>query len=225
MRYSGLLMRTIPHRAPDNVSFSEPLRVDNARAAAFGATGSNLRTLKNIELRGGLGATLRTTEAYSIVSGRAAPYGIPSADLGGFREVYQAGCFARSIANSDPRAVVEASTRRVLGRSSAGTLRLFDGPRGLDFEIDVPETSFGQDLIVSMRRGDIDGASTGFFIKAFRWEMRSGERTRVIEEAELLFVSVCAFPLHESAQAEEKQKGAAASNLTRMRAEEFFSAN
>lgn len=51
---------------------------------------------------------------------------------------------------------------RVLGRQSAGTLRLQVTNDGLEFEVDMPETSYAADLRTLVARGDIRGASFGF---------------------------------------------------------------
>jgi HK97 family phage major capsid protein/HK97 family phage prohead protease len=70
----------------------------------------------------------------------------------------------------DPAAVVKADASdvigrwehdpsKVLGRSSNGTVRVSRSETGIDYEIDVPDTSYGNDLLELMRRGDIRGSS------------------------------------------------------------------
>lgn len=51
---------------------------------------------------------------------------------------------------------------KVLGRQSAGTLRLRVTDVGLEFEADLPDTTYAADLRALVARGDITGASFGF---------------------------------------------------------------
>lgn len=51
---------------------------------------------------------------------------------------------------------------RLLGRQSSGTLRLRSTDAGLEFEVDLPDTTYAADLRQLVGRGDITGASFGF---------------------------------------------------------------
>lgn len=61
---------------------------------------------------------------------------------------------AVSLTNHDPH--------YLLGRQSAGTLRLRTDGDGLVFEVDLPDTSYANDLRKLVSRGDMKGASFGF---------------------------------------------------------------
>lgn len=61
---------------------------------------------------------------------------------------------AVSLTNHDPH--------YLLGRQSAGTLRLRTDSDGLVFEVDLPDTSYANDLRKLVARGDMRGASFGF---------------------------------------------------------------
>ena len=143
----------------------------------------------------------RSSGNIGTITGLAVPYNRPSADLGGFREVYAPGCFSKSIAQDDIRALYEHQPQMILGRKSAGTLELREDAAGVHIEIDVPDTTFGSDLLKSMRRGDLDGLSACFFILARKWEMRGSRRVRVIERGQLLEVSVVGWPAYPGAKA------------------------
>lgn len=130
-----------------------------------------------------------------------APYEQASTDMGGFVEIYSRGCFKKSLeSNDDARVLFNHNSDMVLGRRSAGTARFYEQADGLYFEVDAPETQWADDLLTSMRRGDITGGSCAFFMKA-RWEYRSGIKTRVIEEARLVEGSVASFPIYETSTA------------------------
>lgn len=64
--------------------------------------------------------------------------------------------------DNDTVAAVNHDMSRVLGRQSSGTLRLKVDGEGLAYEVDLPETSYAEDLKALVRRGDITGASIGF---------------------------------------------------------------
>lgn len=82
-----------------------------------------------------------------------------------FREVIRRGAFAASLASGrDTLALVDHDSGRVLARTKSGTLRLSEDERGLKFEIDVPDTSAGRDVLALAARGDLGGASFGFTV-------------------------------------------------------------
>jgi uncharacterized protein len=94
------------------------------------------------------------------VSGYAATYGTLSKDLGGFRERIAPGAFKRILAtNPDVVMLFNHDVNSVLGRTTAGTLRLREDSRGLAFECDLPGTVAGRDVWESVQRGDLNGCS------------------------------------------------------------------
>lgn len=148
------------------------------------------------------------------VIGLLAPYQSPSGDLGGFEEVYQAGCFTKWLATDDPRVLFNHNIDHVLGRKSAGTARFWEEADGLHFEADLPDTQVARDLRVSLERGDIKEASAAFYIYDYAWESRSGVRTRVIKEARLVEGSPHSFAAYgdSTAKPEEVPQANAASH-------------
>jgi hypothetical protein len=139
-----------------------------------------------------------------------APYNQISCDLGGFKEIYEPGCFAECLKQDDPRALFNHNPDYVLGRKSAGTARFFEQPDGLYFEADAPDTQWANDLLVSMRRGDITQGSAAFFILKPRWEYRGSQKVRVIEQAKLVESSIASFAAYESSTASVAEAAAAA---------------
>ena len=49
-----------------------------------------------------------------------------------------------------------------LGRMSRDTLRISSDDTGLRYEVDAPDTSWGKDAVLSIRRGDVQASSFGF---------------------------------------------------------------
>lgn len=64
--------------------------------------------------------------------------------------------------DTDATALINHDPAMLLGRQSAGTLRLKADGEGLAFEVDLPDTSYANDLRKLVARGDMTGASFGF---------------------------------------------------------------
>jgi hypothetical protein len=142
---------------------------------------------------------LRATDTGKTISGYAAVFN-EVADIGGsFREVIAPGAFKGTL-DGDIRALVDHDSGRVIGRSKAGTLRLKEDAHGLRTEIDLPDTTDGRDLAVSLERGDISGMSFGFRVTHDEWDETGDIPTRTIRSVELFEVSAVAFPAYEGTE-------------------------
>lgn len=136
-------------------------------------------------------------EGSGVVRGYAAVFGA-TVDIGGhFREVIAPGAFTETLKTADVRAYFEHDRGRVLGRKSAGTLRLSEDAKGLAVEIDLPDTSDGRDARVSIERGDITGMSFGFVVTRQEWDETGDVPTRTIKEVILREVSIVSEPAYE----------------------------
>ncbi len=97
--------------------------------------------------------------------GYAATFG-HEARISDWRESIAPGAFRASLATSaDILALVDHDPTRVLARTKSGTLRLSEDERGLRFELDVPETGAGRDVLALAARGDLGGMSFGFTVE------------------------------------------------------------
>lgn len=96
------------------------------------------------------------------MEGYAYTFGMESQDLGGFVEIIEPGAGARSIEQDDILALESHEITRVLGRTSSGTLALTLDSAGLAYSVDLPDTTMGRDLAVSLARRDIVGSSFTF---------------------------------------------------------------
>lgn len=149
------------------------------------------------------------------VRGMVAPYDSLSEDLGGFREIYQRGCFAESLkAGDDVRVLFNHNIDHVLGRTSSGTARFWEDAAGLQYDADLPDTQIARDLAALMERGDVRESSAAFYILQHRWEQRGGDRVRVIEKAKIVEASPHAFAAYGATTAAvEEQADAEAEAL------------
>jgi HK97 family phage prohead protease len=142
---------------------------------------------------------IRAGEKGKTIAGYAALFN-SVADIGGaFREVIAPGAFTETL-KGDVRALVDHDSGRVIGRTKAGTLRLVEDEKGLAVEIDLPDTSDGRDLAVSLERGDISGMSFGFRVTHDEWDEDGNPPTRTIHKVELFEVSAVAFPAYEDTE-------------------------
>jgi HK97 family phage prohead protease len=139
---------------------------------------------------------VRAADKSRTIGGYAAVFN-SEADIGGsFREVIAPGAFNAAI-KQDVRALIDHDSGRVIGRTTAGTLRLTQDDTGLAVEIDLPDTNDGRDLGTLIERGDISGMSFGFIVTKQSWDETVEPPTRTIEAVDLREVSVVAFPAYD----------------------------
>jgi uncharacterized protein len=135
-----------------------------------------------------------------VVVGHAAVFNSLSEDLGGFREMIMPGAFD-DVLDNDTRAYFNHDPNFLLGRVSAGTLRLSVDEKGLRYELDIPKTTAGQDLKENLRNGNITQSSFAFTLpeNGDTWERtEEGNDIRKINKIGRLYdvspVSLPAYP-------------------------------
>jgi HK97 family phage prohead protease len=163
---------------------------------------TEVRTFRSGSLR----AMSQGDEGSMVISGRALSYNVLSADLGGFKERLQPGCFARHLKTApDVLCRREHETGFLLGRTKNGTLTLQDGPDGLDFRCIIdPADPIAVSTHAAIRSGLIDGMSFAFGVDgddgdAFDSAVdERGQRftRRTIKSALLLDVAPVAAPAY-----------------------------
>lgn len=155
-----------------------------------------------VEFRAWFGddAEVRAASEGMSFTGYAIRYNAKSEPLP-FRETIAPGAVTRSLkSRNEIKAFVNHDTNLVLGSTRAGTLRLSEDDRGVPVEIDLPETSYGRDLSVSVKRGDVSGMSFGFSVVKDSWSQDYSQRT--IHELRLHEVSVVTgFPAYRQTTA------------------------
>lgn len=136
------------------------------------------------------------------IAGYAAIFNSVSEEIFGFVETIMPGAFAEVIARDDVRALINHDRNLVLGRTTAGTLRLLENEIGLRYEVDLPDTQPARDLMVSLDRGDVDQSSFGFRVDPEDEEWRGPDEKRplplrIIHRFSRLFdVSPVTFPAY-----------------------------
>lgn len=109
------------------------------------------------------GIELRSEVKGRTLYGHAGVFGA-LAKLPGHYEEYGRTAFDAALKNQDRDIVSlwDHDTSKLLARTSSGTLRVGTDSTGLEFELDLPNTTLGRDVQELAERGDIRGASIGF---------------------------------------------------------------
>jgi HK97 family phage prohead protease len=114
-----------------------------------------------------------------------------------FREVVEPGALTGALARSEVVFLRDHDPGRLLGRTSAKTLRLSDTATGLDAEVDLPDTELGRETRYLVSRGDLQGGSFAFSTRRDAWYDGADMPTRVIQEIGVLFdCSACTYPAY-----------------------------
>lgn len=141
----------------------------------------------------------------NTIRGYAAVYNSDSEWMGGFYEQIATGAFD-GVMDNDVRAYFNHDENLLLGRVSSGTLRISTDKRGLFYEVDLPNTTYANDLAELMKRGDVNQSSFAFLIEKDRWEQRDGTTYRIIEKvSRLLDVSPVSQPAYPDSTSELKR--------------------
>jgi hypothetical protein len=147
--------------------------------------------------------TKRLNVEENRITGHAAVFNSYSRDLGGFVEKIDPNAFREAL-NDDVRAFYNHDRNYVLGRVSAGTLRLGEDEVGLSVDIDIPDTTWANDLKISMQRGDVNQMSFGFTVTSNgdSWSRSELGLVRTIHRVSRLHdVSVVTVPAYEGTYA------------------------
>jgi len=148
------------------------------------------------EMRAASDSESRTVEGYAAV------FGSESEELWGFYEVIEPEAFDEADME-DVRALFNHDPNQILARTSSGTMTLSIDQTGFKYRFDMPETTIGNDLLVSIRRGDISQSSFAFTIREDSWEeLADGRILRHIRKiAKVYDVAPVTYPAYEATSA------------------------
>ena len=162
---------------------------------------------REIRINGELRFAQTEGEAPKIV-GYAARFNQLSDVLGNFREQILPGFFD-GIEADDVRALFNHDPNYVLGRSTAGTLKLAQDSEGLAVEIIPPDTTWARDLMKSIQRGDVTQMSFAFTVaeNGDKWEKVDGNWIRtLIRKGHVYDVSPVTYPAYPQTSAAVRSK-------------------
>tara|TARA_R110000824_G_scaffold372075_1_gene561909 strand:- start:356 stop:1861 length:1506 start_codon:yes stop_codon:yes gene_type:complete len=143
---------------------------------------------------------VREADGKNIVVGYGAVFNSESNNLGGFTEFISRDAF-EGRENDDVRFLLNHDANYIMGRTTSGTLKLRVDEKGLRYEVAIPDTSAGRDLLVSLKRGDITESSFAFIVEDDAWSQSdSGAAVRTIKKVSRLFdVSAVTYPAYPNA--------------------------
>lgn len=120
--------------------------------------------------------------------------------------------------STDVRALFNHDPTMLLGRQSAGTLRLSVDSEGLPFEVDLPDTTVGRDIRILLDRGDLTGASFGWIPGEYDTLTRSegGLIRSHTSIKRLVDVSVVTFPAYSGASVALRSERFESDNRSRL---------
>ena len=135
------------------------------------------------------------------LSGYAAVFDSDSRDMG-FIETLDPHCLDDVIGRSDVVCLYNhTDLPGILARSvnGDGTLHLSVDRRGLLCEFEAPNTQLGNDMLESVRRGDIRGMSFAFTVEKDEWTHKGDEyRRRIMKIDRLYDVSLVVQPAYDA---------------------------
>lgn len=136
-----------------------------------------------------------------LIVGHGAVFNSESVDLGGWREVIAPGAFKRTLRqNPDVLSFFNHNPSQVLGRTTSKTLTVAEDLEGLAYQVRPPDTTWANDLLTSMRRGDIRGSSFMFEAVKVEWgKAEDGADLRTVTEAKLYELGPVTFPAYPAA--------------------------
>lgn len=132
------------------------------------------------------------------LAGHAHVFGHVAEIRGGYEAIHP-NAFDEALKTSNVRALINHDPSKLLGTTDAGTLKLGVDPTGLEFRVELPDTSYANDLRELVGRGDVTGMSFGFTPgESTRTAAADGRQLRTwTSVGRLLDVSVVTYPAYE----------------------------
>ena len=120
------------------------------------------------------------------------------------------GAFDEAFRDDDVVGLFNHDESLLLGRRSAGTLRLIVDAQGARYEIDEGETTIGRDVAEMQKRGDLKGSSFTFGVRNSGQEIRREGGTLIRDIRQFAYVSdvgPVTFPAYSGTEARSSGRG------------------
>lgn len=154
--------------------------------------------MDNLERRAFANCRAEASDNGRKIRGYAIRFNALSEDLGGFREYIAPEAVDRTLNEGlDVRALVDHDSGKVIGRTRAGTLRLWKDTNGLRVEIEPDEEiSYARDVMRAVARGDVSGMSFRFRKIEDEWDYEGRVPVRTVTDMSISEVSIVTFPAY-----------------------------
>jgi HK97 family phage prohead protease len=123
-----------------------------------------------------------------------------SEDLGGFHEYIMPGAF-NSVLQQDVRALFNHDSNQILGRTTNGTLKLWQDERAAYYDVQLDTDHVSQFVRAKVQRGDVTGNSFAFVVDPDQdeWRVEDGQRIRRIHRVTALYdVGPVTYPAYRA---------------------------
>ena len=145
-------------------------------------------------------------DGQEVVIGYGCIFNSRSENLGGFYEFISPTAISEeTIEKSDTRALINHNQDLILARQSAGNLKLSIDEKGLKYEFEIPDgLSYGKDLAINMKNGNINQSSFAFTVAEDEWSTdEEGNDIRTITSIDRLYdVSPVTYPAYKMADSD-----------------------
>lgn len=142
---------------------------------------------------------LRSTGDKARMGGYAAKFHTTSRNLGGFVETIDPRFFNKSAGDGWPDVMARYNhdDAYLLGTTAGRTLELTIDTVGLDYTVDMPDTTYARDLAVLAERGDVSKSSFAFYTFDDDWSMtEDGFPLRTLLSGQLIDVAPVNMPAY-----------------------------
>ena len=127
------------------------------------------------------------------------------------------GAFAQTlIDNQDIVALVNHNLDNVLGRTSNGLLNIYEDDYGLKFELTLPDTERAKQAYEDVQCGNLKNCSFLFFEKDERWDYSGQVPLRILNEVDLIEVSLVTIGQYDGTEVSARSKQKASNGAQRM---------
>lgn len=153
-------------------------------------------------------------EAKPVIEGDAAVFGVETVIGKWFREKIRAGAFSRVLSEKpDVIGAFNHDWSYVLGRTTAGTLKLEQTEKSLRYAIDVnPNDPQAMSVWEKVKRGDVSQSSFAFTVRKEEWTVNADDSDEklalreVVEVGKLFDVGPVPFAQYPEASAQARSK-------------------
>lgn len=153
------------------------------------------------------------SEQKPVIEGDAAVFDVETVVGNWFREKIRPGAFTRVLSeNPDVIAVFNHDWTYVLGRTTAGTLRLEQTDKALRYSVDVnPADIQAMSVWEKVKRGDVNQASFAFTVRKEEWTEPADDSEKlalreIVEIGKLYDVGPVPFGQYPEASAQARSK-------------------